>query len=264
MRCEDWSRLIVEAAQLGCRELQFIGGEPTMHPDLQPLIVQAREQGFASVEVFTNATRLGGDLIRCFREYGVEVASSFYSDDPSIHARITGSSESWQRTVDGFQNVLAAGLSLRVGVIEMEENAGQVARTTNFLNTLGVRRVRSDRLRRVGRGGLQQIGKRADEFDELCGQCWKGRLCVTPSGIAFPCVFGRKFPMGDARNGLSAILESARLADFRTGLRFSRERQDGGSCRPDCTPNEDCLPKFCYPDSGGCSPNIPSECSPDK
>jgi molybdenum cofactor biosynthesis enzyme MoaA len=123
MRRQDWLRVIAEAAEHGCQKLQFIGGEPTLHPDLRWLIAEARRTGFAWIEVFTNATRLGTELLRCFREHEVDVASSFYTGDPATHARITGSLESWQRTVDGFRAVLAAGLSLRVGVIEMEQNA---------------------------------------------------------------------------------------------------------------------------------------------
>lgn len=51
------------------------------HPDLQTLIAQARQEGFELIEVFTNATRIGGNLVQCFREYRVDVASSFYSED---------------------------------------------------------------------------------------------------------------------------------------------------------------------------------------
>jgi MoaA/NifB/PqqE/SkfB family radical SAM enzyme len=260
---EDWIRVIAEAAELDCRELQFIGGEPTMHPDLRSLIREARQQGFMSIEVFTNATRLGRGLVHCLQEYGVDVASSFYSDDPYTHGRITGSPESWHRTVEGFQAVLAAGLSLRVGVIEMDENAGQVVRTKAFLNSLGIKKVRADRLSCVGLGELRMIGKAAGPFDELCGQCWNGRLCVTLSGTVYPCVFARAFPMGDARTGLGSILSSKRLTLFRSQLRQVQENLRSGDCNPDCEPNSDCSPHYCNPDFC-CEPNEPSECGPDK
>lgn len=265
MRHQDWYRVIDEAASLGCREIQFIGGEPTLHPDLEDLITIAGARGFTFVEVFTNAMRLCDSLIRCFRENNVAVASSFYSYDPDAHGLITGSRSSWQRTVDGFRKVLQAGLTLRVGVIEMEANAGHLERTKRFLSDLGVHSAKFDRQRGVGRGRLQQIKRSGSEFDELCGQCWKGRLCVTHSGIAYPCVFAREFPMGDVRQGLREVISSARLVQFRASLCAARQSmsvRDEDSppewCSPNCAPvNDDCGPTFCVPDGAGCTPNDP-------
>ncbi|HEX2341721.1 MAG TPA: radical SAM protein, partial [Vicinamibacterales bacterium] len=34
MTFSDWCRVMDEARTMGCRRLQFIGGEPTIHPDL--------------------------------------------------------------------------------------------------------------------------------------------------------------------------------------------------------------------------------------
>jgi MoaA/NifB/PqqE/SkfB family radical SAM enzyme len=37
----DWHRVIDQAADLGVRMVQFIGGEPTLHPDLPELVDHA-------------------------------------------------------------------------------------------------------------------------------------------------------------------------------------------------------------------------------
>ncbi len=82
MKTSDWTKVIDEAADLGCRQLQFIGGEPTLHPELDRMIVHARARGFTFVEIFTNATRLSAGLISCFRENDAHVAASFYRTTP--------------------------------------------------------------------------------------------------------------------------------------------------------------------------------------
>lgn len=53
MTAADWRRVIAEAASMGVRTVQFIGGEPTLHPSLAELIDYAllRDLG---VEVFTD------------------------------------------------------------------------------------------------------------------------------------------------------------------------------------------------------------------
>jgi hypothetical protein len=101
---------------------------------------------------------------------------------------------------------VAAGLPIRVGVIETERNAGHAPRAIEFLRTLGVNDFRVDRVRGVGRGDPVQLGGKEERYEELCGQCWRGRLCVTSGGDAFPCVFSRATWLGDVRCGLASIL----------------------------------------------------------
>jgi MoaA/NifB/PqqE/SkfB family radical SAM enzyme len=279
----DWTRVLDEAADLGCRSVQFIGGEPTMHPQLDDLVDHANHRGFEFIEVYTNATRLGRKLLGCFQRNGVRIATSFYSDDPAVHEHITQGKGSWARTVRGIESVLAAGLSIRVGVIETERNQGHGPRAIEFLNTLGVQNARIDRERGVGRGKLHYQGGDGERYEELCGQCWKGKLCVTSSGEVFPCVFARATGLGHVKLGLAGILLTQKLAVFRHKVRAMQESRptchpsDHGpgrsalglpevvrlgmlSCTPECTPAGRCNPDVnCNP--AACNPAAP--CNPD-
>src|SRR5262245_31492421 len=38
MNIEDWVTILRDSAELGCRQVQFIGGEPTLHPELPRMI----------------------------------------------------------------------------------------------------------------------------------------------------------------------------------------------------------------------------------
>jgi MoaA/NifB/PqqE/SkfB family radical SAM enzyme len=265
MDYQDWHRVIDEAAEMGCRELQFIGGEPTLHPRLHDLIDWANHRGFEMIEVFTNATRLGNELLGCFRRNRVHIATSFYSDDPVVHEAITQGRGSWQRTVGGIRAALDAGLPVRVGVIETERNAGHGPRAMDFIKRLGVERVGVDRQRDVGRAGLLQLGGEEERYDELCGQCWKGKLCVTAQGDVFPCVFARATRLGDAKDGLASVLRSMTLHRFRVKVRsIETERIQGANCAPSsCNPGTWCSPYECTPQSGPCSPACsPVTCQP--
>jgi MoaA/NifB/PqqE/SkfB family radical SAM enzyme len=274
MSYDDWVAVIDEAALLGCRNVQFIGGEPTLHPRLPDLLDHAKERGFEFIEVYTNATRIGAKLLECFKRNGVRVATSFYSDDPAVHERVTQSVGSWQRTVDGIERVLAAGLRLRVGVIETEQNSGHGLRATTFLQGLGVQNIGSDRQRSIGRADRDEQHCEGENYEELCGQCWKGKLCVTSSGTVFPCIFSRATPLGCVKSGVRAILQTAALADFRADVRAMQigrrgadsTRQHGLSSEPLPTPyyagSSGCSPAGCSP--AGCSPAgcSPAGCSP--
>jgi MoaA/NifB/PqqE/SkfB family radical SAM enzyme len=272
MAYDDWTRVLDQAGDLGCRRIQFIGGEPTMHPRLADLVLHARYRGFDFIEVFTNATRLGRKLLGCFQCFGVHVATSFYSGDPDVHEQVTQEPGSWQRTVSGIESVLTAGLPIRVGVIETERNVGHGPRAIEFLRTLGVQNARIDRERGVGRGKLEHGAGDAERYEELCGECWKGKLCVTSTGEVFPCVFARATRLGVVKSGLMRILLASKLMEFRRTVRAAANRGRGclpASCDPapstqkvvgqHCNPEATCNPDTCNPND--CNPNAP--CNPD-
>lgn len=270
MAYSDWTRVLDEAAELACCNVQFIGGEPTLHPRLADLVDHANHRGFEFIEVQTNATRLGKELVGCFQRSGVHVSTAFYSDDPDVHEYVTQGEGSWQRTVAGIETVLAAGMSIRVGVVETDRNRSHTPGAIAFLKKLGVQNIRRERMRGIGRGELVRLGTPGERYEELCAQCWKGKLCVTSSGAVFPCPLSRATNLGDVKAGLSSILQTARLTDFRQKVRAMHEDRidrlrvaSGRTMAADdpCIP-EDCIPTNCIPTD--CIPLncIPTNCIP--
>lgn len=57
MTTNDWHRVIDEAAAFGVRMVQFIGGEPTLHPNLPDLVQHAVDAGL-QIELFSNFVRV--------------------------------------------------------------------------------------------------------------------------------------------------------------------------------------------------------------
>ena len=149
----DYKRLLEEAAALGCRAVQFIGGEPTLHRGLPELITRARALRYEHVEVYTNGTVLPDTLLSCFVDNWVSMAVSVYADDPDVHDAVTGRIGSHRRTISNLQRMVAAGLDVRIGLIAMDVNKGRVDNTVSFLRGLGIEKVRIDVARSVGRGG---------------------------------------------------------------------------------------------------------------
>jgi MoaA/NifB/PqqE/SkfB family radical SAM enzyme len=278
MNYDDWLRVIDEAAELGCNAIQFIGGEPTLHPHLLDFIAYTKGRGIGFVEVYTNATRITPELVECLKRNQVHVATSFYSKDADTHEHITQGRGSWERTVNGIKAVLAAALPLRVGVIEMADNSGHAPEATNFLKELGVRgeSINVDYQRGVGRAaGLVRIDGGCEDYSQLCGQCWKARLCVTSTGEVYPCVFSRSTQLGDVHDGLKPILTSARLRTFREDLRElqSRRHTPSTACHPSLGTDSHCHPtvetdSHCHPTvamDSRCHPSLvtDSHCHPE-
>ncbi|MGI8467426.1 MAG: radical SAM protein [Pyrinomonadaceae bacterium] len=272
MQLKDWINILSEAASLGCRQAQFIGGEPTLHPNLTEMINRAvTDFGYQTVEVFTNGTNLSAELIKFFTNKKVTLATSFYSDDAEVHDRITNRAGSFTRTVEGIRRAVEAGIFIRAGVIETIYNRGHYGAAKSFLNNIGVKQIGYDRERGIGRGANAQVAIKSNPMKELCGRCWQGKLCVTADAKTFPCVFSRFLDLGDPREGLDSILKSKRLNDFRAEMSELFPAKFVGDEIADsptaCQPDIPCSPDQCEPASG-CDPSGPCEpgcpCTPEE
>jgi MoaA/NifB/PqqE/SkfB family radical SAM enzyme len=211
----DWCRVISDARAAGCRRLQFIGGEPTIHPHLVGLIEHAKSVGFRRCEVFTNATILRDDLVQSFKRLRVMVHFSFYSFDPAVHDQITGHKGSFERTVEGIRELVRRRVRLAAGIILLPQNRAHLKQTKRFLRRLGVHLIGIDQVRGIGRG-QQFVALNTPPRGELCGQCWNGKLCVDSNGDAHPCVFSNFVSVGNVLDdGFDAIVGGARLRTFR-------------------------------------------------
>jgi MoaA/NifB/PqqE/SkfB family radical SAM enzyme len=63
-----WQSVIDQAQQMGVKHVQFVGGEPTIHPDFPDLLVRAAQRGM-SIEVYSNLTHIKPPLWGLFIEF---------------------------------------------------------------------------------------------------------------------------------------------------------------------------------------------------
>ena len=236
----DWKRIIAEGQELGCRKIQFIGGEPTLHPNFRQLVEHARQCGYDHIEVYTNGTTLDAEDLLFLKENHVSIATSFYSDSDVTHDSITGRTGSYNKTVSFIDSTVKSGLPIRVGIVSMEDNSQRIEAAKSLLAKLGVQNVKVDKRRGIGRGTSQESSHDKDE--ELCGQCWKGNLCISASGDVFPCVFSRHHRLGNAYTSLRALVESQRTQDVRLGLSRKSQNMTPVNCDPYCAPYTQCDP----------------------
>ena len=211
----DYDRLMREAYDLGCRKLQFIGGEPQLNRDFHRILVTAKTIGFEFIEVFSNLTQLDDDTLGFAAQNGICFATSVYSDQAEAHDAITKVKSSHVRTIRNLKKLIDRGIETRAATIVIDQDQTAVARTTQFLQELGVGRVRSSPTREFGRG--EQILSQPARLEGLCGHCWSGKLCIAPDGVAYPCVMARHWPVGN-------VLETS-LADIVAGRSLEAMRE---------------------------------------
>lgn len=267
----DWLSVLDQAAAMGAVQVQFIGGEPTMHPDLPDLIDHALDLGL-HVEVFSNLIRITRAMWRVLRQRGVTVATSYYSDSAVEHEAITHHRGSYKRTKTNIRVALGFGIPLRAALVDVRDGQ-RIEQATAELRALGVKSIRTDRVRGIGRGAGQTD---ADDVSELCGNCTKGRAAIMPSGDVAGCVMsGGMLSAGNVRTTpLALIIGNEIWREFA-----ARVPRQGAvdPCVPDsCTPREDsCQPSpgsdlrddfratACGPGPDSCGPDSRDDCGPD-
>lgn len=260
MTLEDWSSVIEQAAGLGTKMVQFIGGEPTLNRNLPRLVEHALGRG-VEVEVFSNLVHVPPTLWDVFERPGVRLATSYYADNAKQHEAITKGRGSYTRTKANIVEALRRSIPLRVGVIDVEDGqrVDEARRELAELGVLG--EVRVDHLRQVGRGVREQ----APNVDQLCGNCTRGTVAISPTGDVWPCVFSRWLPVGNVRQeALVEIITGPRMIETTASLAESfAGRPSMAPCDPQCGPNcgPACNPQ-CWPTGtgpcgpkGGCQPN---------
>lgn len=237
MATADWTRVIDQASDLGVSLVQYIGGEPTLHPDLQTLVHHTLDRGIG-VEVYTNLVRVTAELWRLFEEPGVRLATSYYSPDAVEHNSIT-MRPSHDRTWANIREALRRRIPLRVGVVETTQEQ-RVLAAVDELRTAGVTDISVDRLRQVGRGVRDQ----APGMNQLCGRCGDGVLAVAPDGETFPCVFSRWLSMGNVTQRSLAEIHAG-AAEMRATLGQAFVSRSDRRCPPNdggCGGPNPCIP----------------------
>ena len=220
--------------------VQFIGGEPTLHPSFTELLCHATDVGWLSRSTPTSPTSKtpGGTLFAC---PGVSLATS-YSDQPDEHDAITGRPGSHARTLANIRQAIARQIPLRAGIITIRDGQRSTQARAE-LEDIGVTRIRTDQLRHLGRASATTQPSSA----ELCGNCGHGIGLAAATTASCP-------------SWLTALRPGGRLVFCLTGgsvLVTAGKDPDGGASgkveeyhaafmtarrRPDDPPRSDELP----------------------
>jgi MoaA/NifB/PqqE/SkfB family radical SAM enzyme len=262
MTHDDWSALLDGAAGLGCSYIQFIGGEPLLHPCIEELARKARHLEM-HVEVLTNGTVLPARALEWMSALQVSVSTSVYSACAEDHDLVTGRRGSWNRTVSNIECMIGCGIPVRAGIIYRDWELDRVEETAAFLETRGVV-VGTDHVRKIGRGGSTNSAK--EYLNTLCGACGHKRVCVTSSGDVYPCIMARNTCLGNVKAAkLESVLSGTMLSEFRDSLGSVKRASDG--CTPDCWPHGGCAPHdVCNPQKSPAHRSLEAagaNCTPD-
>jgi len=132
--------------EYGIRTAVFLGGEPFLHPEIIPILADAKDRGLRT-EVCTNAFRVAGKLPQC----------SGLVDDLRVSIDGLPGTHDALRTEGSFQHCLVAlrtaaelGIPTSVTFTLTTSNAMELPELAGMLAMTGARYIKVHRLRAVG------------------------------------------------------------------------------------------------------------------
>lgn len=127
-------------ARASSDEVTFIGGEPTLSPQLPNAIAFARRIGFSRIGIQTNGRRLqDGAFVRTLVESGLtDVHLSIHGAEPAVHDYHTGVPGSFAEMIAGLREVRARNVSAVATTVVTRSNYRVLGALPRLLKSTGV------------------------------------------------------------------------------------------------------------------------------
>lgn len=133
-------RLVDILSEIGVREFQPLGGEPTLHKSLFEIAKYAEKQGLSTTTT-TNAIKLAdkkfaGEFVNNFSHFTV----TLHSHIPGVHNTIVRNS-AFSSTLSGMKNALKEGAHISVNSAICKINMKTYAKTIEFLAGFNIEKI---------------------------------------------------------------------------------------------------------------------------
>ena len=120
----------------GIRQVDFSGGEPTIHPDLPRLISQAKSIGFDRVSVISNGLRLADkSYMSSLKDAGLdEILFSVHGSHEGVHDQITTVKGSFGKISQALSHAAAENVMIRTNTVVNRLNYQDLSKVSAFVS----------------------------------------------------------------------------------------------------------------------------------
>lgn len=126
---------LIYARRHGIEEVDFSGGEPTVHPGLPQLIFEAKSIGMQKVCIISNGWRLADrEYLRSLQEAGLdEILFSVHGSSPAVHDELTATPRSFERITAALGHAAGLGLTVRTNTVVNRVNLDDLDSIGRFI-----------------------------------------------------------------------------------------------------------------------------------
>lgn len=227
---------IAEYRKKGYENIDFDGGEPTLHPNLLEIIDFTKHAGYTQINVTTNGRKMSDPQI-CSELLNSGITSlliSIHGHTKEIHEAATTVEGSFSQTVEGIKNTVALkhpridfGINTTVSTI----NLNYLEEFTEFIISLGVKKINFQMITPFGNAKIDECPppKRCAEKLIQVIERYKDKITINVIN-APPCLFTgyEKFVVGDiqklGRTMIFVTEEEVNLFKYLAAKRTKNEK----------------------------------------
>lgn len=180
------------------KEIEFIGGEPTIHENIIGLVVFAKKLGYKDIRIGTNGRMYSNKLFcKSISKAGVNsISFSLHGSTAEIHDSITRTPGSFYQTIQGIKNALCyKEWNLYVDTVICKINLKDIINLQSLLIKLGVTRWQICDLipEGVGKKHYRAIYANLNSLKKLNEITGKVKSFENISFVDFPhCIFNKE------------------------------------------------------------------------
>lgn len=230
-----WLEVLDYIKSRGCTAIQFIGGEPLLHPDFKYILQYAYDIGINNIDIFTNGYFLTSEIIEVIKKVHASVRVSLYGHNKEVHDKITQFAGSFQSLDSALSLLKKENIPTNVAVVLMRENQLYLNEIIEYIERKGHKYSGYDTVRSVkhclqnshavtNKTILMQRYVKKSNFttsydtyyrNKQWNSCWYGKFAVTAQGEVIPCIFSREFVCGNISKDSFEDIENKLLSYWR-------------------------------------------------
>lgn len=139
MPFERFKKLVDEFADMGGISITLSGGEALLHNDIVKMLYYCREKDL-KITVLSNLINLTDEQIRAMKETNVSLVQvSLYSMNPEIHDFITKVKESFKRSKEAIEKLVASEVPVQISCPLMKANKEGYKEVLKYAQSLKIK-----------------------------------------------------------------------------------------------------------------------------
>ena len=172
---ETWLGLF--SAKASSTNLIYLGGEPTLHPDLALAVKAAKKLGFKSITIDTNGYLFHDILDRISSDDIDYLSFSLDGATPGTNDAVRGQG-SYDKVLEGIKKAVGKGFSCSMIYTVSERNLHELKRMPDLVRNLGIKRFFIQVI------GIRGASSKAEHPLQVSRKAWLGAIPETAEKIA--------------------------------------------------------------------------------
>jgi len=106
--------------------IQFTGGEPLLHPDIEQIINYVSEYKYKAIEIYTNLSLISDKQLDLIKNNNIHIATTLLGSNSEIFEKCTNIKGGFNIWLKNAIKIKKLGIQFRISVVRMKQNENDI------------------------------------------------------------------------------------------------------------------------------------------